>query len=164
MRRLARIVAGRRSKWLVIGVWVLLLVALAPLGGKLADETVDDTQSFLPKSAESTEVVRLLDSEFKSGETANGTLVYERPGGLTANDREQARKDASRVATAIPVTSTPTGPVVARNGEVAIVTLTVPQNYDKLADWGKEVKKLVGEGSGGLKIYLTGDLGFNTDA
>ncbi|HEX6653052.1 MAG TPA: hypothetical protein VF072_09940, partial [Thermoleophilaceae bacterium] len=108
MRGLARIVAGRRSKWLVIVVWVVLLVALAPLGAKLSDETVDDTQSFLPKSAESTEVVRLLDTEFKSGETANGILVYERRGGLTAADRARAADDAQRVARAIPVTGKPT--------------------------------------------------------
>jgi putative drug exporter of the RND superfamily len=164
MRRLAQIVAGRRSKWLVIGVWLILLFALAPLGGKLADETVDDTESFLPKSAESTEVVRLLGSEFESGETANGILVYERTGGLTGADRDHAAEDAQRVARAIPVTSEPTGPVTSRNGEVALVTVSVPQNYDKLADWGKEVKELVGEGEGGLKVYLTGDLGFNTDA
>ena len=32
-----------------------------PLGAKLADETQDDTASFLPESAESTEVVQILD-------------------------------------------------------------------------------------------------------
>ena len=68
------------------------------------------------------------------------------------------------MARAIPVTRKPTGPVESRNGEVALVTIAVPQNHDKLADWGKEVKKLAGEGQGGLGIYLTGDLGFNTDA
>jgi RND superfamily putative drug exporter len=164
MRRLARIVAGRRTKWLVIGVWLILLFALAPLGAKLGDETVDDTESFLPKSAESTEVVRLLGSEFESGETANGILVYERPGGLTAADRARAARDGQRVARALPVTGKPTGPVVSRNGEVALVTISVPQNYDKLGDWGKEAKDLVGERHGELRTYLTGDLGFNTDA
>jgi putative drug exporter of the RND superfamily len=164
MRRLARIVAGRRTKWLVLVTWVLVLAALAPLGGKLADETVDDTESFLPASAESTEVVRLLDHRFESGETSNGLLVYQRAGGLTRADLATARRDAREVARAIPVTERPSGPVVSRSGDVALVTISVPQNYDKLADWGKEVKQLVGEGHDGLRLYLTGDLGFNTDA
>jgi putative drug exporter of the RND superfamily len=132
--------------------------------GKLADETVDDTESFLPSSAESTEVVRLLDQEFESGQTSNGLIVYERPGGLTPADAARARRDARRVARAIPVTERPEGPVVSRSGDVALVTLTVPEDYDKLADWGKEVKDRVGERHGGLRVYLTGDLGFNTDA
>jgi putative drug exporter of the RND superfamily len=164
MRKLADIVAGRRTKWLVLVTWLLLLVALAPLGGKLADETVDDTESFLPASAESTEVVRLLDERFESGQTSNGLIVYERPSGLRSADLARARRDARRVARAIPVTERPKGPVVSRSGDVALVTLRVPEDYDKLADWGKEVKDLVGEGRGGLRTYLTGDLGFNTDA
>jgi RND superfamily putative drug exporter len=164
MRRLAQIVAGRRTKWLVIATWLVLVFTLAPLGGKLADETVDDTESFLPSSAESTEVVRLLGERFESGETANGIVVYERPGGLTPADRARAAADARRIARAVPVTEQPGRPVVSRSGDVALVTVSVPQNYDKLADWGKDVKDLVGERHGNLSVYLTGDLGFNTDA
>jgi len=164
MRTLAEIVAGRRTKWLVLATWVLLLVALPPLGSKLAEETVDDTESFLPASAESTEVVRLLDQRFESGQSSNGLIVYERRGGLTAADRARAARDARRVARAIPVNEPPGMPVVSKSGDVALVTLSVPEDYDKLADWGKEAKDLVGERHGELRVYLTGDLGFNTDA
>jgi RND superfamily putative drug exporter len=160
----AAFVAGRRTKWLVIAGWLALVVALAPLGGKLADKTNDDTQSFLPASAESTEVVKLLDEEFESGQTVDGLLVYQRKGGLTPADRLRMRRDARRAAAVVPVTKRPGPPVVARNGEVGIVTLTLPDDNDKLGDWGKQVKDVVGEGSGGLRIYLTGDLGFNADA
>ena len=72
MRTLASIVTGRRSKWVVVGLWVLATIALSPIGGKLADETTDDTESFLPDSAESTEVVRILDDDFNEGETTQG--------------------------------------------------------------------------------------------
>jgi RND superfamily putative drug exporter len=164
LRKLARFVSGRRTKWLVLGAWVVLLLALAPLGGKLADETTDSTQSFLPSSAESTEVVRLLDSEFKGGQTVNGLLVYERRGGLTPADLRKIRRDAARVARAIPVTEPPARPLISRDRSVALTVLTVPENYDKLGDWGKDVRDIVGEGSGGLNVYLTGDLGFNADA
>jgi len=158
------LVSGRRTKWLVLGAWVVLLLALAPLDGKLADETTDDTQSFLPASAESTEVVRLLDTKFKGGQTARGLLVYERRGGLSAADLQKIRRDAQRVARAVPLTQPPTRPLISRDRTVALTVLSVPENYDKLADWGKEVRDIVGRGRAGLHVYLTGDLGFNADA
>jgi uncharacterized membrane protein YdfJ with MMPL/SSD domain len=37
MRPLARIAAGRRTKWLVVLAWIVVLFAFAPLGAKLAD-------------------------------------------------------------------------------------------------------------------------------
>jgi RND superfamily putative drug exporter len=152
--------------------WVILVVGLAPLGGKLGDETNDQTESFLPSSAESTEVVRLLRSEFPSGQTSTGLLVYQRPGGLTAADRRKIAEDARRVARAVPLTQPPAVPfrgegeggLVSRDGSVALTVLTVPDNNDKLGDWGKDVKDVVGEGGDGLAVYLTGDLGFNADA
>jgi RND superfamily putative drug exporter len=67
MTRLASIVAGRRSKWFVILAWIVGVVALAPLGAKLADVTTDDTESFLPAEADSTEVQRLLKDRFPGG-------------------------------------------------------------------------------------------------
>ncbi len=69
MRKLASVVAGRRTKWFVIAAWVVALVALAPLGAKLADVTSDETASFLPAEAESTEVQELLKERFPGGET-----------------------------------------------------------------------------------------------
>ena len=48
MEVLARIVTGRRSKWLVVLAWFLATVAFGALGGRLADVTVYRTESFSP--------------------------------------------------------------------------------------------------------------------
>jgi putative drug exporter of the RND superfamily len=157
-------VSGRRTKWLVLVAWVVLLAAFAPLGSQLADETNDETESFLPDSAESTEVVRLLDEEFEGGQTVNGLLVYERPGGLTPRDRLKIRADAREAADLLPLSRPPVGPVFSRDRDVALTTLTLPDDNDKLGEWGNDLKDAIGEGSGGLRIYLSGDLGFNADA
>jgi RND superfamily putative drug exporter len=170
--RLASIVAGRRGKWLVLALWIVLVFVFAPIGSKLADKTTDDTESFLPSNAESTKVVRALDKDFKAGETSDGLIVYQRDGGLTAADKDKIRRDAFQVSSEIPVTQSPAVPflassppgLVSSDGSVAYTVITVPLDFDKLGDWGKEVKDATGEGSAGLKIYLTGDLGFNTDA
>jgi RND superfamily putative drug exporter len=170
--RFASIVAGRKGKWLVLGLWIVLLFVFAPLGSKLADKTQDDTESFLPKNAESTKVVRALDKQFKGGETSDGLIVYQRDGGLTAADKDKIRRDAFQVSSEIPVTASPAVPflpssppgLVSPDGSVAYTSFSVPLDFDKLGDWGKEVKDATGEGANGLHIYLTGDVGFNTDA
>ncbi len=171
MRRLAALVAGRRTKWLVIAAWIVLLFALAPLGGKLGDQTKDQTESFLPSGAQSTEVVRLLKHRFPSGETDNAIIVYRRRGGLTAADRRKIAADAARATRALPVVGQPAVPfqpesppgLIAPGGEVAYTSLSVPQNFDKSAEWGKRLRKITGHGAGGLNVYVTGGLGFSAD-
>jgi len=46
-------VTGRRAKFGVVIAWVIVLLALAPLSGKLANVTDTRTETFLPQSAES---------------------------------------------------------------------------------------------------------------
>jgi RND superfamily putative drug exporter len=176
MSRLASIVAGRRSKWAVLFIWVVALVALMPLGAKLADETQDDTASFLPESAESTEVVEILDEEFDAGETTQGLLIYYREGGLTKADEEKILEDAEAVDALseeeLPLVAPPTVPVgpdappelVSPDGDLAYTLLTVPTNFEEAADWGKNVRDTTGDGEDGLEILLSGDLGFSADA
>ena len=121
MRKLAEIVAGRRTKWLVILAWLVLLFALAPLGGKLGDETNDETESFLPASAESTEVVRLLDTEFASG-------GRPRTGSSSTSARAASRQaDQAKIAPTpgawrpkLPVTRPPVVPVRGRRAEALV--------------------------------------------
>ena len=83
MKALANFVTGRRTKFVVLAIWIVAMVFMSPLGAKLADETRDDTASFLPESAESTEVVETLEDDFDAGETSQGLIVYQRDGGLT---------------------------------------------------------------------------------
>src|SRR5262245_6286776 len=100
MKAIASFVTGRRTKWVVLAVWVAAVFALFPLGSKLSDETKDDTTSFLPESAESTAVVKKLDQDFPGGETTLGLLIYHREGGLTAADRKKIADDAAKIAAA----------------------------------------------------------------
>ena len=176
MRGLARVVTGRRTKWIVLAVWLVVLVALTPVGSKLGDVTTDDTESFLPASAESTEVVRKLDTDFPQGETDTGIIVYERDGGLTTADKQKIAADAQAMQSAgkskIDLSSPPEVPfapdsppgLVSRDSSVATTIITTPADFEKEADWGKEVRDIVGVNTGGMQVFLTGGVGFNTDA
>src|SRR5918995_713568 len=168
---LASFVSGRRTKWVVIALWIVGVIALSPLAAKLGDATRDETASFLPEDAQSTEVQKLLKDRFPGGETTIGLIVYKRDGGLTEADRAKIARDARRVDDAIPVTQpaqvpfSPGAPpgLVSENGEAAYTVVTVPLDFDRVADWGKETRDLVGDGGGGLELYVTGDLGLWAD-
>jgi RND superfamily putative drug exporter len=168
---LAAFVTGRRSKWVVIALWVVAVVALAPLGAKLADATSDETASFLPSEAESTRVQELLKERFPGGETTIGLIVYRRKDGLTDADRAKIARDARRVDDAIPVAQPAQVPftedappgLVSANGDAAYTVITVPLDFDKVADWGKESREVIGDGGRGLEVYVTGDLGLWAD-
>src|SRR3954447_25706672 len=140
MRTLAAFVSGRRTKWIVPAVWLLLLVVFLPLGAKLTDETKDETSSFLPASAESTEVNHLLKDRFASGQTVNGIIVYRRATGLPAADRRKVISAARRARAGLPLVGKPVVPfqgratrgLVSPDGRVAYTVLTFRDNYDKL--------------------------------
>jgi RND superfamily putative drug exporter len=176
VRALARFVSGKRGKWVVLGLWIVAFAALMPLGAKLPDETRDDTTSFLPASAESTDVVKTLDEDFASGETTQGLIVYQRAGGLTAADKRVIAANARELEqlpdSELPLTKPPLVPfaprspnqLVAPNDELAYTVLTVPTDFDKAPDWGENVRDLTGESADGMRILLTGDLGFSADS
>jgi putative drug exporter of the RND superfamily len=171
MRSLAAFVSGRRGKWATIALWIVLAAVFAPLGSKLADKTDNRTESFLPKDAESTKVERLIGKEFPGGQTVTGLIVYERPGGLTAADKAKMAADARAAARKLPLVGRPVVPfqpgappdLVSPKGDLAYSVVAVPNNNDKLGQWGKDLRKITGKGSGGLKVYVTGNLGFTAD-
>jgi RND superfamily putative drug exporter len=171
LRALASFVSGRRTKWVVPLAWVVLIGLLAPLGGKLADETNDETESYLPRSAESTEVTRILNERFESGQTVNGLVVYRRSGGLTTADRAKVLSDARRAQSELPLAARPDVPFGARSGrelvsvdgDVAYTVLTFRDDFKKLGDWGTDLRDVVGDGGAGLEVYVTGDAGYSAD-
>src|SRR2546428_10693872 len=150
-------------------VWLVLIAIGAPLGSKLKDVTKDETSSFLPSSAESTEVNHLLKDRFPGGQTVNGIVVYRRATGLTPADKRKMLADAPRSQAELPLIGKPAVPfqgpaskgLVSPDGRVAYTVLTFRDNYDKLGDWGKKLRQITGKGTlpGGLEVHVTGDAG-----
>ena len=171
MRAIASFVTGRRTKWVIPLVWIVLLAVFAPLGGKLADAVDDRFESFLPEDAQSTEVAELQRERFESGQTATGLVVYRREGGLSAEDRAKIAADAQAVDRELELKAPPIVPfqpnsppdVASADGEVAYSVLTFENDFEELGEDGKEVRDIVGDGGGGLETYVTGQLGFSAD-
>lgn len=90
--------AGRRSKWLVFGVWILVFfgVSAANLPGKFEEAENNEATSYLPGSAESTEALSATE-ELQDGELATAVIVYRRATGLTPADFEQIEADVGKM-------------------------------------------------------------------
>jgi RND superfamily putative drug exporter len=97
LKSISSFATGRRSKYVVVAFWLLLAFALSPLVGKLADVTVDENRAYLPSSAESTEVDRLIEDDFASGREVDAVIAFENEDGLDAADRKAIAAEAQQI-------------------------------------------------------------------
>ena len=90
--------AGRRSKWVVFLIWLVAIFLSfgTNLPGKFTDAEDNESTSFLPGDAESTEVLSKAET-LQGGELAPAVFVYRRQGGLTDADRQKISEDAGRL-------------------------------------------------------------------
>jgi putative drug exporter of the RND superfamily len=159
--------AGRRTKWLVLVFWLVVVALAGPLSGKLTGAEKNDAQSWLPPKAESTQVLALR-SQFVSPNVFPAVVVYDRPGGVTAADKAKAAADAGRFAgVAGVVHGQVTGPFVARDGK-AIETI-VPVNlghegWNHAGTAADALRGIAASDARGMTIHIAGPLGYAADS
>jgi len=90
-RRIAEIPAGSWSRWVVVGFWLVVLVVMFPLSGKLTGAEKNDAKAWLPANAESTKVLD-LQAHFQPPNTYAAVVVYQRESGLTAPTGPRRRR------------------------------------------------------------------------
>jgi putative drug exporter of the RND superfamily len=179
LRSVVQLPGGRRTKFAVVGIWLLILFAIGPLAGKFEDAQENDPADYLPANAESVKTLERLDG-FPSDDQADAIVVFHRDGGLTAGDRAaiaQVRTAINgRVRPAINAerrdTVGETGPAqISGDGATALLTtpITVPEEAsgdaeDLLTDTPEEIKDQLGSLPSGLEAKVTGPAGFAADA
>jgi putative drug exporter of the RND superfamily len=163
----ARIVSGRRSKFVVLGLWIAALVALGPLIGSFESKQRNEPSSFLPEDAESVRALELSD-QFPSAEGVSALGVFAREGGLTPADREriasiQAELDDNRPGGVVAVGA----PQVSENGEAALVVVQIVADGDEevLIEAVDSIRETVSASvPAGLEAKVTGPAGYSADA
>jgi RND superfamily putative drug exporter len=159
--------AGRRTKWLLLVFWLAVVVLAGPLSGKLTGAEKNDTSSWLPPKAESTQVLNLR-SEFISPNVYPAVVVYSRPSGVTAADRAKAAADAAKFA-GVPgvLHGQVTGPVVAGDGRametIAFVNLG-SKGWSAAGAAAGSLRTIAEAGAGGMTVHITGQLGYAADS
>jgi RND superfamily putative drug exporter len=81
-RQIAGKLTGRVTKWVVLAVWVIALLAAGSVASKLTDVQDNQASSWLPGSAESTKALDKL-APFQNQNDIPTVLVYENDSGLT---------------------------------------------------------------------------------
>ncbi|MFB8028337.1 MULTISPECIES: MMPL family transporter [unclassified Streptomyces] len=170
MREVARLVCGRRAKWLVVVLWLVVLVVAAPLAGRLTGAQDNDATSWLPSSAESTQVWE-ESKEFRP-EVITAVVVYARTDGLTAADRARIAADEKQLLTlrAHGVRGEETrGPLYDSRTAPAAAQIFVPitmdeKGWERIGPAVDSVREVVGDGGGGLSVHITGPGGVAADS
>jgi RND superfamily putative drug exporter len=166
-RGAAGLVCGRRSKWLVLVLWLVVLFGLAPLSGKLDSAQDNAATSWLPGEAESTRV--LEESKDFRPEAFSAIVVWARDSGLTADDRKRIAGDAAelrRMSNDGIRGGEARGPFFDRpdNPRAALLQLPVSvseEGWERLATAVDSIREKLG--GGGLPVYVTGPAGTSAD-
>ncbi len=156
------------SRWLRIALpLVLVVIWLAggsiggPYFGKVDEVSTNDQSSFLPQSAESTQVQERLD-DFTGGESIPALVVADAGGELSTSQLDAVQTIADRLAEVTGVEEV--SPAIASDdGEAAQVVVSI--------DASGEVTEIVGElrdivdaeVPAGLEAWVTGPAGFTAD-
>ncbi|MEU3937091.1 MMPL family transporter [Streptomyces sp. NPDC029044] len=165
----AHLVCGRRAKWLVLVFWVVVLFIAAPFAMKLTDAQDNDAASWLPGSAESTQVLEI--SEDFRPEQIPAVVIYARDSGLTARDRAEIAEDVSQLKqlrdhgiigeqTRGPVFDRQTDP---RAAQVFVPILMDEEGWERISPAVESIRDDVGTGGGGLSVHITGPGGTSAD-
>ncbi|MEX2413837.1 MAG: MMPL family transporter [Thermoleophilaceae bacterium] len=87
--------AGRRAKWAIFAIWLIgIFIAVGPaqLPAKFTDAEDNESSSYLPGDAESTEALETTET-LQGGEIAPAVIVYRRDSGLTPADGRRILRD-----------------------------------------------------------------------
>jgi RND superfamily putative drug exporter len=162
----ARLVCGRRAKWIVLVAWVILTMIAGPLAGKLSGVQQNDNAQWLPSKAEATQVLA-LQKRFQTTETVPAVILYERASGITSADQAKAATDARSLASADGVAGTIVGPIRSQDGQALQVLVPFrlgTDGWNKLPKRIDATQKLTSASAAGLAIHVAGPASYYADS
>jgi RND superfamily putative drug exporter len=166
LRRIAEIPAGSWTKWIVVGLWLVVVVVAYPLQAKLNGAEKNDASAWLPASAESVKVLD-VQTHLQPPNTYSGVVVYYRASGLTAADRVKAATDARKFAGlpgALP--GQVAGPIPSADGTAmqTIVPINVgTQGWNGAIAPVDSMRATAASGANSMATHVTGVLGYAAD-
>lgn len=172
----------RRLRWPVIGLWVLVVVALAPFAGALAKATNGTALAFLPSSSQSARVATIEEQ----AQRVSGGLVSQQAVVVFAGSHRLGPGDLSAVRTARraverldgPVRGlSPPGPIQqSRDGKAALFAVSVSSSSNDVTSVDTTAVKAVREAvreavgrptagpRGNLEVAVTGTAAVSADS
>jgi putative drug exporter of the RND superfamily len=154
--RLIAFICGRRTKWVVVLFWLLVVVALGSLAGKLQGAEKNDASSYLPGSAESTQELN-EQAAFQSKNYNPALVVYVRDSGITAADIAKADADARYFASLPVVDGRVAPPIVSKDHKAIETVIGSDLGYNSnLSGFITTVQNTATQNADGLSVYIGG--------
>ncbi|MFI1396811.1 MMPL family transporter [Streptomyces sp. NPDC020681] len=153
----------------MVVLWLAVMMLAFPLAQKLTDAQDNDAASWLPGSAESTQV--LHESEEFRPEVIPAVVIYARESGLTTADRAQIEDDVAALKqlsdhgirgdeTRGPVFDRPVDP---RAAQVFVPITMDEKGWERIAPAVDSIRAETGTGGAGLAVHITGPGGTSAD-
>lgn len=165
-RSVINVITSHRMKYVIILFWLIVVAVAGPLAGKLTGAQKNDAKSWLPGSAESTQV---LDEQaaFSSPDTIPAVIVYERPSRLSDADVVKITNDAQRFAQIPDLDGRVNGPIFSADRRAAQIYVPLnlgPSGWEKAADVVASMKDTATTDANGMTVHITGPAGFAADS
>jgi RND superfamily putative drug exporter len=164
-RKLAGLPCGRRTKWITLAAWLIILVIASGFASKLSGAESNDVSAYLPSSAESTIALNYIDSA--PGHPPNwapAVVVYVDTAGISAADSARAAQDAAAYQAKVPgLYGTVGAPKLAQDGKALAVSIPIltPDNV-KLGPAVTAISAIAQPGGkvdqGSLQVYVGGPI------
>jgi RND superfamily putative drug exporter len=169
LRTIAKWAGGRRTKWYVVGVWLLLLV-LSQLPGKLTNVTEDRIASFLPDDSAAIVADKVIEDRFPGGQTTSSVAVYHRAGGLTDADQQTIADEAQKMGEVkgvlppvAPFSSGAPEGLVSQDGATAFTVIPINATTQQAINDVTDNVRDIANGGSGLTAQVTGPAALETD-
>ena len=162
--RIAALPCGRRTKYLVLVFWLIVLALTGPLAGKLMGAEKNDASAYLPASAESTQELN-LQSKFTAKNLNPAVVVYVRPSGLTPADLHKAAADAKIFAALPAVHGRVAGPIPSSDHKAMQVIVGSSLGYNaNIEGFINNLRATAARGDPGLTVHIAGPAASAADA
>ena len=156
------------TRWLRIGIPVLLaLIWLAagslggPYFGKVGDVSTNDRSTFLPESADATQVNERL-ADFLGEDSIPAVLVVTGDGELTDDEVADVQAVVDDIAELDAVAGDVSPPIPSEDGEAVQVFVPLDASGE-VRETVDEIRALAAEDLSDLQVWVTGPAGFTAD-
>jgi putative drug exporter of the RND superfamily len=147
---------GKRTKYLVVVFWLIVVALLGSFAGKLQGAERNDASSYLPASAESTQELN-LQAKFTSPNLNPAVVVYTRASGITAADLRKAAADARSFGALAAVHGRVTGPIPSRDHQALETIIGADLGYNaNISGFINGLNATAARGDPGLTVHITG--------
>ncbi|MDO3700096.1 MMPL family transporter [Micromonospora sp. C28SCA-DRY-2] len=154
--RLAGLPSGRRSKYVLLVFWLIVISAAGPLALKLTEVQENDTLGALPAGVEHSRAAQRAESAFPDSGAPLAIAVYVRDGGLTAADRAKVDADRAAFAAYADDGQVPAA-VPSEDGRALLLSFPVAGDDERRGTAVTELKdRLTADPPAGLRTALTG--------